>query len=211
MIYDEIQEMIKNIFAARAKNVSDKVVNIWAKEISMRNFTDLGLKDAEKELMEDDETDLTLPKVLAIIYKNNNKYLPKFEKKECEYCNGLNYVYNTLFFTKEGVYEASIYGLKCYHNNDNVKYTKMVLNEETHNKTEIRNGYVLVFKNILEKEEYLKKVEENNWYDLWVKQETPKGELVPFYPPKEEELVEENSVIPDPEEDVPEDEETIPF
>ena len=86
MIYDEIQEMIKNIFAARAKNISDKVVNVWAKEISMKGFTDLALKDTERELMEDDETDLTLPKVLAILYKNNRKYKEPFKKIPCEYC-----------------------------------------------------------------------------------------------------------------------------
>ena len=211
MIYDEIQEMIKNIFASRAKNISDKIVDVWAKEISTRGFTDFGLKDAEKELMADDEVDLTLPKVLAIIYKNNRKYKTTIKKENCAYCNGMGYVYSTLFFNKEGLYESSSCALRCYHNNEDDKGAKMVLNEETHHKTEVKDGYILVFKDIVEREAYLQKVEANNWYDLWVEQETPKGELVPFYPPKEEELVGENLVIPEPKEDVPEDEETIPF
>lgn len=220
MIYDEIQEMIKNVFAARAKNISDKVVSVWAREISSRGFVDLALRETEKELMEDDETDLTLPRMLAIIYRNNEKYKPKIKKIECEYCNGIGYVYSTLFFDKNGEYSDYRYGLKCYHNNNNDKCAKMVLNKETNNKTEINGGYVLVFKDISEREEYLEKVKQNEWKDLWV--EKPKGDLQPYNPyPMGEgdtyvkpvvvvEKVEED-VIPD--EDVPqdEDEETIPF
>ena len=86
----------------------------------------------------------------------------------------------------------------------------MVLNEETYNRTEIKDGYVLVFTDITEEEKYLEKVRANNWNDLWVKPEEPKGELVPFYPPKEEDLVGEDLVIPEPEEYVPDDED-IPF
>lgn len=210
MIYEELEELLSNIFLARGKNVSDKVIKMWTKEILTRNLTDLAIKDAERELIEDDETDLTLPKVLAIMYRHNKKYLPKVEKQECKYCLGLNYVYNTLFFDKNGKYDDYRYALKCYHNDNEDKCAKMVLNEETHNRTEIKDGYVLVFTDITEEEKYLERVRANNWNDLWVKQEEPKGELVPFYPPKEEELVGENLVIPEPEEYVPDDED-VPF
>ena len=210
MIYEELEELLSNIFLARGKNMSDKVIKMWTKEILTRNLTDLAIKDAERELIEDDETDLTLPKVLAVMYRHNKKYIPKVERKECKYCLGLNYVYNTLFFDKNGKYDDYRYALKCYHNNNDDKCAKMVLNEETYNRTEIKDGYVLVFTDITEEEKYLEKVRANNWNDLWVKPEEPKGELVPFYPPKEEDLVGEDLVIPEPEEYVPDDED-IPF
>lgn len=119
-------------------------------------------------------------------------------------------VYCTLFFDKDGNYDDYTYALKCHHNDKDDKVVKMVLNKETNNKTEIKDGYVLVFKDICEQEEYLEKVKANGWKDLWVKQEEPKGELVPFYPLKEEEMVGEDLVIPEPEEYVPDDED-VPF
>lgn len=214
MIYEELEELLSNIFLARGKNVSDKVIKMWTKEILTRNLTDLAIKDTERELIEDDETDLTLPKVLKVMYRHNKKYAPKFEKIECNYCNGTGYTLNTLFFKKNGEYDDYRFCLKCHHNNNEDKCLKMVLNEETHNRTEINNGlqdgYILVFKDIVEEEEYLEKVRVNNWNDLWVKQEEPKGELVPLYPPKEEEMVGEDLVIPESEEYVPDDED-VPF
>ena len=156
MIYEEIEEAIKNIFLARGRSISDKVVGMWTKEISTRSLTDLAIKDAEKELVNDDETDLTLPKVLAIMYRHNEKYRPKVKKIQCEYCEGKGYVYNTLFFNKNGEYDDYTYALKCYHNHNEDACARMNLNEEVHNKTDIKDGYVLVFKSIKEKEEYLK-------------------------------------------------------
>ena len=166
MIYEDLEIVVSNIFLARGRNVSEKVVGMWAKEIATRGLHDLAIKDAEKELIEDDETDLTLPKVLAIMYKHNEKYRPKTQRIACEYCNGLGYVYNTLFFKKNGEYDDYIFALKCYHNNNEDKCTKMVFNKATNHKTEIRDGYVLVFKDIVEQEAYLEKVKQNGWYDL---------------------------------------------
>ena len=171
MIYEDLEIVVGNIFLARGRSVSEKVVGMWAKEIATRSLNDLAIKEAEKELIEDDETDLTLPKVLAIMYKHNSKYMPKIEKRECEYCNGLGYVYSTLFFEKNGKYASCSCALKCFHNENQDKCTKMVFNKETNHKTEIKDGYVLVFKDIVERESYLEKVKENGWYDLWVKEE----------------------------------------
>lgn len=212
MIYEELEELLSNIFLARGRNTSEKVIKMWTKEILTRNLTDLAIKDAERELIEDDETDLTLPKVLAIMYRHNEKYRPKTEKVECKYCEGSGYVHCTLFFDKDGNYDDYRFSLKCYHNNNEDKCLKMVLNEENNNRTELKNGYtdgyVLVFKDICEQEKYLEKVRENDWKDLWVKKEI-KGDLVPFNVPKEAELVGENLVVPEPEEYVPD--EDVPF
>lgn len=163
MIYEDLEIVVSNIFLARGRNVSEKVVGMWAKEIATRGLHDLAIKEAEKELIEDDETDLTLPKVLAIMYKHNEKYRPKIQRIACEYCNGLNYVYSTLFFEKNGKYVSDNYGLKCFHNTDNNNCAKMVLNPETNNKTETANGYALIFRDIVEREAYLEKVKLNGW------------------------------------------------
>lgn len=219
MTLEELEEVITNIFAAQGKTVSDKIVKVWCKEIASKSFYDEAIRKAEQELMTDDNEKPTLPKVLEVIYKYHNEIkASNFKKFECDYCNGLNYVYTTLFFSKTGYYLSQSYAIKCYHNDIQDGYAKMILDEKNHNKTPTANGYMLVFKDIVELEAYLEKVKANNWFDLWVEQEKPKAELVPFYPPKEEELVSENLVIPEPEEYVPEEEEieedteeSIPF
>ena len=219
MQLEELEEVINNIFAAQGKTVSETIVKVWCKEIASRSFYDQAIHQAEKEMMEEEDEKPTLPKLLATITKYNEQIKSaNFKKIDCEWCNGLNYVYTTLFFSKTGYYLSQSYAIKCYHNDTQDGYAKMILDEKNHNKTPTANGYMLVFKDIVELEAYLEKVKVNNWFDLWVEQEKPKAELVPFYPPKEEELVSENLVIPEPEEYVPEEEEieedteeSIPF
>lgn len=196
MQLEELETVIDNIFAAQGRTVSEKISKVWAREISSKGFFDQAIKEAEKELMEEDDERPTLPKVLAVMYKYQEKIRSvNFKRIECELCNGLGYVYNTLFFKKNGEYDDYIFALKCYHNNnDDNKCAKVVFNKETNHKTEVRGGYVLVFKDIVEQEAYLEKVKQNGWCDLWVKEDLGN---------KETEVIEETEeIIAD--EDVPE-------
>lgn len=193
MQLEELETVIENIFAAQGRSVPEKITKVWAREISLRGFFDQAIKQAEKELMEEDEERPTLPKVLAVMYKYQEKIRSaNFKRVECEWCNGLNYVYSTLFFEKNGKYVSDNYGIKCFHNTDNNNCAKMVLNPETNNRTETANGYALIFKDIVEREAYLEKVKLNGWCDLWVKED---------YGNKETEVI-DDEVIAD--EDVPE-------
>lgn len=193
MQLEELETVIENIFAAQGRSVPEKITKVWAREISSKGFFDQAIRQAETELMEEDDEKPTLPKVLGLMYKYHNQIRnANFKKIECEWCNGLNYVYSTLLFEKNGKYLNQNTALKCFHNTDTNKCAKMILNPETNNRTETLNGYVLVFRDIVERQEYLDKVEKNNWCDLWVKDDLGN---------KETEVLEETEVIND--EDVP--------
>lgn len=170
MTMEELEAVIDNIFAAQGRTVSEKISKVWAREIGMKGFFDQAIREAEVELMEEMDDRPTLPKVLAVMYEKNNKIKSaNFKRIECEWCNGLNYVYTTIFFEKNGKYLNQNTALKCFHNTDSVNCAKMVLDPETNNRTETARGYALVFKDVIEKEKYLDMVEKNNWCDLWVK------------------------------------------
>lgn len=193
MQLEELEAVIDNIFAAQGRTVSEKISKVWAREISSKGFFDQAIRQAETELMEEEDEKPTLPKVLGVMYKYHNQIRnANFKKIECEWCDGLNYVYSTILFEKNGKYLNQNTALKCFHNTDTNKCAKMILNPETNNRTETLNGYVLVFRDIVERQEYLDKVAKNNWCDLWVKDDLGN---------KETEVVEETEVIND--EDVP--------
>jgi len=193
MTMEELETVIENIFAAQGRSISEKICKVWAKEISLKGFFDQAIREAEVELMEEMDDKPTLPKVLAVMYEKHNKIKSdNFKRIECEWCNGLNYTYATISFEKNGKYLNQNTALKCFHNTDSNKCAKMILSPETNNRTETLNGYVLVFRDIVERQEYLDKVEKNNWCDLWVKEDLGN---------KETEVVEETEVIND--EDVP--------
>lgn len=169
MIYEELEEVINNIFAAQGRTVSEKIVNVWVKEIFSKDFYDEAIKKAEQELMANEEEKLTLPKVMNVIYKYNNELKnSKYKKIDCKYCKGLNYVYTNIFFEKTGKFSSLNYAIKCFHNENFDNCAKMVLNEGNHNKTICQNGYMLVFKDMEERNEYMKRVYKNKGYDLWV-------------------------------------------
>lgn len=172
MTMEELETVIENIFASQGRTVPEKISKVWAKEISLKGFFDQAIKEAEKELMEEDEERPTLPKVLAVMYKYNNQIKSaNFKKIECEWCGGLNYTYATISFEKNGKYLNQNKALKCFHNADVVNCAKMVLDPEKNNRTETANGYVLVFRDVVERESYMEKVKANNWCDLWVKED----------------------------------------
>lgn len=201
MQLEELEEVINNIFAAQGKTVPEKIVKVWCKEIASRGFYDQAIHQAEKEMMEEEDEKPTLPKLLATITKYNEQIKSaNFKKIDCEWCNGLNYVYTTLFFAKNGKYLSDNYGIKCFHNADDSDCAKMILNPETNNRTETQNGYMLVFKDIVEKESYLEKVKLNGWCDLWVKDDLGNKETE-VIEQAEEQVEETEEIIAD--EDVP--------
>ena len=169
MTYEELEEVLNNIFAAQGRSVSEKILSVWVKEIMSKSFYDEAIKKAEEELMSEEEERLTLPKVLAVMYKYNSELRGANAKRiECKYCKGLNYVYTNIFFEKSGKFRSLNYAIKCFHNDNKDNCAKMVLNEDNHNKTICQNGYMLVFKDTQERDEYMKMVDRNDGYDLWV-------------------------------------------
>ena len=184
MIYEELETMVSNIFASRAKNASKTIISVWAKEIALKGFYDKALMETEKTFMEDDEIPLTLARVISVAEEINERVKnASFKKIDCDYCKGKGLAYSTIFFENNGQYLSQNYAMRCYHNVEtNLDMAKMNLNEETHNRTECGTaGYILVFKDVVERDEYLDKVIKNGWKDLWVQEET-KSELEAFKP-----------------------------
>lgn len=169
MTYEELEEVIHNIFAAQGRTVSEKIVSVWVKEIFAKGFYDEAIKKAQTELMAEEEERITLPKLMAVITKYHIELKNATVKKiDCKYCKGLDYVYTNIFFENTGKFRSLNYAIKCFHNENSDNCAKMVLNEETHNKTMCQNGYMLVFKDMQERDEYMKMVDRNDGYDLWV-------------------------------------------
>lgn len=178
MIYEELEEVINNIFASRAKSIQPKTVSVWAKEISSRGFYDQTIKEVEKTLMEDDEIPLTLARFINLAKEFDNRHKSLTNAKiKCDYCGGGGIAGLTLFFANSGKYLSQNYALRCHHNeNEKTGILKMDFNEEINNRTVSSNGYFLVFKYVLDRDEYIKKVFQNKGYDLWVNQKEIKGE-----------------------------------
>lgn len=169
MTYEELEDVINNIYASQGKVVQDKIIKVWCKEIAAKSFYDDAIHKAEEELMSEELERITLPKLLSVMYKHNNAIKNSMITREkCEYCKGLNYVYTNLYFSKGGKFLSLNYAIKCYHNNNKDNCAKMVFNEEIYNKTQTANGYMLVFKDEASRMSYLNKVLDNGGYDLGV-------------------------------------------
>ena len=174
--YEEIEEMLNQVFASRLKNVSPKHLAVWVNEIARKNYTKNALEKCSEEYLDDESLELNLPTMLKTLNKYN---VVKATKGlfSCKYCEGRGYVYNNLKFANNGDFLSHNYALVCYCNNNNTDMLKFQLNEETNNKTLCKDGYFLVFKDVVEYWNYLDKVYANNGKDLWVK-EVENGEVV---------------------------------
>ena len=184
--YEEIEDMLNQIFASRLKNVSPKHLSVWVNEIAKKNYTKEALDKCSEEYLDDESLELNLPTVLKTLNKYN---VVKATKGlfSCKYCEGKGYVYNNLKFANNGDFVSQNYALVCYCNRNDNSMLRFELNEETNNKTICKDGYYLVFKDVVELWKYLDKVYENNGKDLWVK-EVENGETF-----ENEEIVSGNS------------------
>ena len=170
MMPDEIEENLNRIFASRLKTVSKTNLQIWVNEIAKYGFYDEAITVGTNQIINDESVALTLPAVMGIFKEEHRKIKSKLPKpeKNCKYCKGLNWVYATMLFKNDGRFVNINYALRCYHNNRETNDAQMILNEEIKNKTPYRDGYFLIFKNVVERDEYFEKVISNGKYDLWV-------------------------------------------
>lgn len=168
-----VKNCVEKCFASRGKNATKLIEETWITEILNGNFSVEAIKKATSEFCRSEEYALLLPTFLTLISKCSIK---KYEvKKDCEWCHGRGYVYNTIFFANNGEYENQNYALKCYHNENSVDCLTFDPKKETQVSVD---GYFRVFKTYEEREEYLEKVRKNNWFDVGVvlKEETEEDE-----------------------------------
>lgn len=166
--YEEIENMLNQLFASRLKNVAPKHLAVWVNEIASKNYTKEALDKCSEEYLNDETLELNLPTVLKTLNKyNTTKAETGFFS--CKYCGGKGLVYNNLKFANNGDFLSSNYALACYCNKTNTDMLKFNLDEENNNKTFYKDGYYLVFKDVFSYWGYLDKVCANNKKDLWVK------------------------------------------
>lgn len=167
-----VKNCVERCFASRGKSATKVIEETWITEILNSEFSVEAIKKATSEFCRNEEYVLLLPTFLTLIAKCSIK---KYEvKKDCEWCGGRGYVYNALFFAKNGEYESQNYALKCYHNENSVDCLKFDPKKEIQQSV---NGYFRVFKTYEKREEYLEKVKKNNWFDIGVAIEPTEEEL----------------------------------
>lgn len=173
--YNVIEEFVNNIFYSRGKNVGD-ALSVWVREIVLTDCSLSELFDAEKEIMNDETIELKIPTIKKIIEskKEPKKVIPY--KHYCEWCRGTGLVTITARFDNEYKYTPSQdVALRCTCKNASTDTSILQVKLENRNcETKIKNGYILAWKNIMDRQSYLKRVRENKGYDF-MKIEKTKG------------------------------------
>ena len=161
--YPMIKNCVEKMFASRVKPLSEKIMDIWVSEVISRNFPKEPIEQATTEFIESEEYNLSLPIYLKLI-KSKIKYVE--HRTECLYCGGSGTIGLTIPFTLNGrLIHTQPYLLNCYCNN-NRKLIQMVADEDTQNKTYAKDMYFRVFKTVIERDNYYKKVIKNGCKDL---------------------------------------------
>ena len=162
--YPLIRKCVEKMFASRTKPMSERTIEIWVEEIITRNFTDLAIKKATQEFVEEDEYILSLPAVIKLIRSKMSYGLQ--HNKNCPFCEGVGTVGTTLAFDLSGkLIEGNPYLLNCYCNK-NKKNLQMTYNKSTCHKTVTKDKYFRVFKDICDQDRYLQRVYANNNMDF---------------------------------------------
>ena len=162
--YPLIRKCVEKMFASRTKPMSEKVIEIWAEEIIMRNFSKEAIEKGTKEFIENEDYILSLPIVLKII-NGEMSYKAKYDVN-CSFCSGTGIIGSTIAFDLNGkLIDCSSYALNCFCNKDK-KILQMKYNKNTFHKTYGKGMYFRVFKDICDQEKYLQRVYQNNDMDI---------------------------------------------
>lgn len=163
--YPMIKNCVEKMFASRVKPLSEKIMDIWVSEVISRNFPKEPIEQATTEFIENEEYNLSLPIYLKLI-KSKIKLVKVVS--DCLYCGGEGIVGLTLAFSLSGtLLNTQPYALKCYCNKNNkLKLLQMTTDNKSFNKTYSTDKYFRVFKDVMTKEKYLRKVYLNGGMDI---------------------------------------------
>lgn len=166
--YNEVVSFIKNIYFAKDKRVDEAYLPMWVREINSINGVNAQvLLNAEKTIIREDVR-LNVLEVCDVIKGQINLNKPKLEhkKKECPYCEGRGWV-EGLKFEKNGKYTGYTYAISCCCESKPI-LNSVVMKEDLSNnhKTDVKDGYYLIFPNVADKFSYLDKVYANDNWDI---------------------------------------------
>lgn len=161
--YPLIRKCVERVFVSRAKNLSEKTINLWVEEIMMRNFTDDAIEKATKEFVENEDYNLSLPVILKLIGGNMSHRVQ--HNLDCPFCEGRGTVQAIAFDMSGKILDCSPYLLNCYCNKD-TKNLRMNYDKKSFHKTYGKDKYFRVFKDICEQDKYIQKVWANGDMDI---------------------------------------------
>ena len=166
-LVDEITMFIKNIHIAKDKYLNEDSLPMWIREILNTKVDIATLQQAEVRIIRKN-IPLVVTEICDVIREQINLNKPRlvYNKVKCPYCEGRGWV-EGLKFEKNGKYTGYRVALNCCCGNKPT-INMAIMKEDLSNlhKTEIRDGYVLVFPTIVEEFAYLDKVYANDNYDL---------------------------------------------
>lgn len=161
--YPLIRKCVEKMFASRTKPMSEKTIEIWVEEIITRNVSDLAIKKATKEFVEEEEYNLSLPIVLKLISKYTTFAIQ--HNKNCPFCEGVGTVSALAFDMNGKIIDGAPYLLNCYCNKKKGNL-KMNYDKNSFHKTFGRDKYFRVFKSIKDQYAYQERVWNNNDMDV---------------------------------------------
>ena len=166
-LVDEITMFIKNIHIAKDKYLNEDSLPMWIREILNTKADIETLQQAEVRIIREN-IPLVVTEICDVIREQINLNKPRlvYNKVKCLYCEGRGWV-EGLKFEKNGKYTGYRVALNCCCGNKPTP-NMAVMKEDLSNlhKTEIRDGYVLIFPSIVEEFDYLDKVYANDNWDL---------------------------------------------
>lgn len=165
-MYELIEEMLNNLFASRLKIVNSKHLSVWVREIIDRKYSEQAIKTAEKELLNDDTTPLTIASVCKVINQQNlniKNALPF--NTNCKFCDGSQLAHFVLKFDLDGFLLSNNYALRCICSSRNTDLLQLKTNPEN-NKTYGKECYFKAFENFEDFFNYEKMVLKNGSRDL---------------------------------------------
>lgn len=161
--YPLIRKCVERVFVSRAKNLSEKTINLWVEEIMMRNFTDDAIEKATKEFVENEDYNLSLPVILKLISGNMSHKVQ--HDLDCPFCEGRGTVQAIAFDMSGKILDCSPYLLNCYCNKAKGNL-RMNYDKKSFHKTYGKDKYFRVFKDICEQDKYIQKVWANGDMDI---------------------------------------------
>ena len=165
--YETINKFIKNIYYAKGLKFDEDFTTMWIREITATGASAVDLHDAEIEIIRENIPP-RIHDVCESIREIMSKTRPKitYKPKTCPYCNGKGYVIGLRFETN-GKYTGYTAALNCCCDNPHLpNVTPMTPNAATNHKTEVKNGYYLIFPTIVEQFNYLDRVYANDNWDI---------------------------------------------
>ena len=164
----EIKQFLCNIFYAKGKKFDESYLPMYVREISNIKPTAIDLHNAEKQIIRED-VKLEVLEICNVISSQINMQNPRlsYRQTKCPYCKGKGIVFGIKFDKNKRYTRSQDYVLNCVCSNKHIpNLIQMKEDKSSYHKTEVADGYFRIFKDVMQKNEYIKKVMQNKNYDI---------------------------------------------